>query len=100
MPDEVKYTLRMQEYAFNCVVLRFNFKLFIYSRNGPYYFHAQDVKISKDDYLWKRPPEDFCRGNLNKKMIERLLFRLRYIEPFLLFISVCRYTISYRLTDY
>ncbi|CAM4944466.1 unnamed protein product [Rotaria socialis] len=42
MPDEVKYTLRMQE-------------------NGPNYFHAQSVKISPNDYLWKRAPEDFCQ---------------------------------------
>jgi len=22
------------------------------------------VKISENDYLWKRPPEDFCQGNI------------------------------------
>ncbi|CAF0848696.1 unnamed protein product [Rotaria sordida] len=42
MPNEVNYTLRMQE-------------------NGPYYYHAQSVKISENDYLWKRSLEDFCQ---------------------------------------
>ena len=22
------------------------------------------MKISENDYLWKRPPEDFCQGNI------------------------------------
>ncbi|CAF0732489.1 unnamed protein product [Adineta steineri] len=44
MPDEVKYTLRLQE-------------------NGPFYYRAQSVKISPNDYMWKRAPEDFCQGN-------------------------------------
>ncbi|CAF5018350.1 unnamed protein product, partial [Rotaria magnacalcarata] len=43
MPNEVKYTLRMQE-------------------NGPNHFQAQFVKIPAAAYLWKRAPEDFCQG--------------------------------------
>ncbi|CAF4176829.1 unnamed protein product, partial [Adineta steineri] len=43
MPDEVKYTLRMQE-------------------NGPNYYHAQDVMISPNAYMWQRAPEDFCQS--------------------------------------
>jgi hypothetical protein len=60
MPDEVKYTLRMQEY-----VIQFILYLFytIYCRNGPYYYHAQQVKLSDNDYLWRRSPKDFCRGD-------------------------------------
>ncbi|CAF1200980.1 unnamed protein product [Adineta steineri] len=47
MPDEVQYTLRLQE-------------------NGPFYYRAQSVKISPNDYMWKRAPEDFCQGNISK----------------------------------
>ncbi|CAF0732502.1 unnamed protein product [Adineta steineri] len=43
MPDEVQYTLRMQE-------------------NGPNYYHAQDVMISPNAYMWQRAPEDFCQS--------------------------------------
>lgn len=43
MPDQINYTLRMQEY-------------------GQYTYHAQSAKIDENDYLWKRAPEDFCHG--------------------------------------
>jgi hypothetical protein len=62
MPDEVKYTLRMQEYVIS--FLAYGSLLFIFDRNGANYYHPQNVKISENDYLWKRSPEDFCRGNL------------------------------------
>ncbi|UJR36715.1 hypothetical protein I4U23_029431 [Adineta vaga] len=45
-PDEVKYTLRMLE-------------------SSPYYFSPQSIKISENDYLWKRSPEDFCQATGN-----------------------------------
>ncbi|CAF2146243.1 unnamed protein product [Rotaria magnacalcarata] len=44
MPDQVQYTLRMQE-------------------NGLTYYQAQRVKLAASDYLWRRAPEDFCQDN-------------------------------------
>lgn len=67
MPDQVRYTLRMQEYVYLSVVSNLirTIRVF-FCRNGANYFHAQSVKISENDYLWKRSPQDFCRGkNLN-----------------------------------
>ncbi|CAF1607738.1 unnamed protein product, partial [Adineta ricciae] len=29
--------------------------------NGPFYYRAQTIKISKSEYLWKRAPESFCQ---------------------------------------
>ncbi|CAF2937617.1 unnamed protein product [Rotaria sp. Silwood2] len=44
IPDQVQYTLRMQE-------------------NGLTYYRAQQVKLSESDYFWKRSPEDYCQDN-------------------------------------
>ncbi|UJR17400.1 hypothetical protein I4U23_004295 [Adineta vaga] len=44
MPDEIQYTLRMQE-------------------NGLSYYRAQQVKLNDKDLLWKRAPEDICQDN-------------------------------------
>jgi hypothetical protein len=65
MPDQVQYTLRFQEYVIKLV---FYFFVFIYYRNGPFYYRAQYVKILADDYLWSRAPEDFCQGSLLKRV--------------------------------
>ncbi|CAF0922953.1 unnamed protein product [Adineta ricciae] len=46
VPDVVKYTLRMLE-------------------SSPYYYSPQDVKISENDYMWKRSPQDFCQATGN-----------------------------------
>ncbi len=43
MPDQVNYTLRMQE-------------------SGQYTYHAQSAVIDVNTYLWQRAPEDFCQG--------------------------------------
>ncbi|CAF0914028.1 unnamed protein product [Rotaria sp. Silwood1] len=61
MPNEVKYTLRTQE-------------------NGPYYYHAQSVKISENDYLWKRSPEDFCQ---DKSSFDYYTYRFVGIQYFI-----------------
>ncbi|CAF2548505.1 unnamed protein product [Rotaria sp. Silwood2] len=61
MPNEVKYTLRMQE-------------------NGPYYYHAESVKISGNDYLWKRSPEDFCQ---DKSSFDYYTYRFVGIQYFI-----------------
>ncbi|UJR09005.1 hypothetical protein I4U23_013254 [Adineta vaga] len=44
MPDQVQYTLRMQE-------------------NGLRYYRAQLIKPAMKDFLWKRSPEDLCQDN-------------------------------------
>ncbi|CAF1258424.1 unnamed protein product [Rotaria sp. Silwood1] len=44
IPDQVQYTLRMQE-------------------NGLTYYRAQQVKLYESDYFWKRSPEDYCQDN-------------------------------------
>ncbi len=43
MPDQVTYTLRMPE-------------------SGDYTYNAQTAVIDPNTYLWKRAPEDYCRG--------------------------------------
>ncbi|UJR36716.1 hypothetical protein I4U23_029432 [Adineta vaga] len=58
MPDEVSYTLRMQE-------------------NGPFYYQAQTTKISENDYLWKRAPENFCQERENKTKEYLRIYGLR-----------------------
>jgi len=44
MPDQVQYTIRMQE-------------------NGLYYYRVQQVKLKTADVYWKRSPQDFCQEN-------------------------------------
>ncbi|CAF1233873.1 unnamed protein product [Adineta ricciae] len=44
MPDQVAYTLRMQE-------------------NGLRYYRPQLVRPPMKDFLWKRAPEDYCQDN-------------------------------------
>ncbi|CAF4133614.1 unnamed protein product [Rotaria sp. Silwood2] len=49
MPDQVHYTLRMQE-------------------KGLYYYRAQRVKLSDSEIRTKRAPEDFCQALLAKML--------------------------------
>ena len=70
MPDQVHYTLRMQEYAINfaCLIHLFYFQslfYFSYNRNGLNYYRAHRVKLFNSEIRWKRAPEDFCQGMVN-----------------------------------
>jgi hypothetical protein len=59
MPDQVNYTLRMQE-------------------SGQYTYHAQSAVIDVNTYLWQRAPEDFCQGIYLVFTILYILFRYYY----------------------
>ena len=45
-------------------------------RNGLRYYRAQQVKINREDLLWKRSPEDYCQGNQLTIYLLYLLFIL------------------------
>jgi hypothetical protein len=71
MPDQVQYTLRMQEYDLDLISIIF-IDYFAY-RNGLDYYRAHKVKLAKMDILWKRSPEDYCQGiYLNLRCFEKI----------------------------
>ena len=52
----------------------------VFSRNGPFYYRAQYVKLSADDYLWKRSPEDFCTSKFLRQKFKATFNRFHLKE--------------------
>ncbi|CAF1026567.1 unnamed protein product [Didymodactylos carnosus] len=77
MPDQITYTLRMQEY-------------------GATYYRAQRTMLLDNDIFWKRAPEDFCQSNASMLNYQTAFLGVQYFID----LAIIEYSIGIPMIDY